>query len=51
MRPFLLIALLALSACDDPMLATEFVVGANGVTINPTLSGTVEGATVSIQSN
>lgn len=49
MKPVFLIALFALSACVDPMLSAEMAFGTNGVTVSPTLSGTVGGATVSVQ--
>lgn len=51
MKPVLLIALLAFSACTNPMLTTEMAVGTAGVSISPTLSGTVGGAIVSVQPN
>jgi hypothetical protein len=46
-----LIAFLALSACVDPMLSAEMAVGTAGVTVSPTLSGSVGGATLSVQPN
>jgi hypothetical protein len=42
-------ALILLAACTDPMLSAEMAVGTNGVTVKPTLSGNVGGATVSVQ--
>lgn len=48
MKPWLLIALLGLSACTNPMLATNLTFGTDGVQVNPTLSGEVGGATVTI---
>jgi hypothetical protein len=51
MKPMFLIAFLALSACVDPMLSAEMAVGTAGVTVSPTLSGTVGGATLSVQPN
>jgi type 1 fimbria pilin len=49
MKHFILLALVALSACTDPMLSAEMAIGTNGVSVNPTLSGQVGDATVSIQ--
>jgi hypothetical protein len=51
MRPLLLAALLALSACTDPMLSTEMQFGTGGVSVKPTLSGQVGGTTVSVEPN
>lgn len=48
MKVLLLPALLALCACSQPMLATNLVFAGDGVEVNPTLSGKVGGATVSI---
>ncbi|MFM7334377.1 MAG: hypothetical protein ACKO2N_03155 [Tabrizicola sp.] len=48
MKPWLLIPLLALAACQNPMLATNLTFGTDGVAVNPTLSGKVGGATVTI---
>ena len=48
-RILLGLALLALAACTDPMLTGEMVIGAHGVSVKPTLSGTVGDATVSVQ--
>ncbi|MBL9049604.1 MAG: hypothetical protein JNK19_05780 [Tabrizicola sp.] len=45
----LLPAFLALAACTNPMLSTEMTFGNNGVSVNPTLSGKLGGATVSVQ--
>lgn len=49
MKPLLIVALLGLAACTDPMLSTEMTIGNNGVSVNPTLSGRLGGATVSVQ--
>jgi hypothetical protein len=46
MKPWLLIAVLALAACTDPMVATNLTFGPDGVGVNPTLSGRVGGGTV-----
>jgi hypothetical protein len=43
------VALVALAACTDPTLSADMVIGNNGVSVNPTLSGSVGGATVSIE--
>ena len=48
MKALLLPALLAFAACSHPMLATNLVFDGNGVEANPTLSGKVGGATVTI---
>jgi hypothetical protein len=48
MKALLLPLLLALAACSQPMLATNLVFDGNGVDVNPTLSGKVGGATVTI---
>ena len=48
MKPWILIAALALAGCSQPMLSTNLVFGGDGAEINPTLSGKVGGATVSI---
>lgn len=48
MKPLLLIALVAVSACSSPMVATNLTFGPDGVEVNPTLSGKVGGATVTI---
>lgn len=51
MKAALLIISLALSACTDPMLSAEMAVGNTGVSVKPTLSGTVGDATISVQPN
>ena len=48
MKALLLPALLAFAACSHPMLATNLVFDGNGVEVNPTLSGKVGGATVTV---
>lgn len=48
MKPWLLIALFAVSACSSPMVATNLTFGPDGVEANPTLSGKLGGATVTI---
>jgi hypothetical protein len=50
-KPLLLTALFALSACADPKLTTTIAVGTDGVAVYPTLSGQIGGATVSVQSD
>ena len=49
MKPLLLIVLLACSACTNPMLSADMAIGTNGVSVNPTLSGNVGGATIFVQ--
>ena len=51
MKPLLLLAVLALSACSNPMLSTEMAFGTDGVSVRPTLSGSVGKSTVYVQSN
>jgi hypothetical protein len=48
MNPWLLIVFLAVTACSHPMLATNLVFDGDGVEVNPTLSGKVGGATVTV---
>lgn len=43
--------LLTLSACTDPTLSTDLVLSNNGLSVKPTLSGNVGGATVSVEAN
>jgi hypothetical protein len=47
-KALMLIALLALAACSQPMLSTNLVFDGDGVAVNPTLSGQVGGATVTV---
>jgi hypothetical protein len=49
MKPALIAALLALAACTNPMLSGDMTFNTEGVSVNPTLSGKVGNATVSIQ--
>lgn len=42
-------ALLALSACTDPSLSADMVIGPGGVSVNPVLSGTLGNGRLSIQ--
>jgi hypothetical protein len=42
-------ALLTLAACTDPTLSTDLVLSNNGLSVKPTLSGNVGGATVSVE--
>jgi hypothetical protein len=51
MKPLLVLALLALAACTDPMLSAEMAVGTGGVSVKPTLSGSVGNSTISVQPN
>ena len=48
MKPLVLLALLTLAGCSNPLLATNLTLGPDGVVANPTLSGRVGGATVTI---
>ena len=43
-----LLALLALTGCTDPTLNAGFTFGTGGVSITPSVSGRVGGATVSV---
>jgi hypothetical protein len=51
MKPLLIVALLALSACTNPMLSAEMAVGTGGVSVKPALSGQVGGTTVTVEAN
>jgi len=51
MKPLIILAFAVLAACTNPMLSTDLVFGADGVSVNPTLSGNVGNATVSVESN
>lgn len=50
-RLSLVTALLALAACVDPTLSADMAINNTGVSVKPTLSGTVGDATISVQSN
>ena len=49
MKAFALVAIVLLAGCSDPMLFGGVVVSSEGVAVQPVLSGTVGGTTVSIQ--
>lgn len=49
MKALLLPALLALAACQNPMLSTNLVFGDGGVDVRPAISGKVGGTTVTIE--
>jgi hypothetical protein len=49
LRTLCALALLLLAACTDPMLSAEMAVGAGGVSVKPTLSGSVGDGTVYVQ--
>lgn len=49
MKVLLLPALLALAACESPMLSTNLVFGDEGVRVSPAISGKVGGTTVTIE--
>jgi hypothetical protein len=51
LRMLLGAALLTLAACTDPMLSAEMAVGSGGVSVKPTLSGSMGDATVYVQPN
>lgn len=48
MKSVALLVLLALAGCSNPLVATNLTFGPDGVRANPTLSGEVGGATVTI---
>jgi hypothetical protein len=48
MKPWLLFALFAVSACSNPMMSTNLTFSPDGMEVNPTLSGKLGGATVTI---
>ena len=48
MKPLVLLALLAVAGCSNPLVATNLTFGPDGVQANPTLSGNVGGATVTL---
>lgn len=48
MKPLILLALVTLAACSNPLVATNLTFGPDRVEANPTLSGQVGGATVTI---
>jgi hypothetical protein len=49
MKVFLPLALLALAACQNPVLSTNLVFGEGGVEVGPAISGKVGGTTVTIE--
>lgn len=51
MKVALLMACLGLAACTQPMLTTDMAFNNAGVSVKPTLSGTVGDATISVQPN
>jgi hypothetical protein len=42
-------ALAALAACTNPTFSTEMAISNDGLSVKPTLSGNVGGATVSVE--
>lgn len=48
MRPVVLCCVLLLAGCSNPLVATNLTFGPGGVQANPTLSGDLGGATVTI---
>jgi len=49
MKAVLLPALLALAACQNPMLSTNMTFGDNGVSVNPALSGKIGDVNVTVE--
>lgn len=49
MKSLPLLALLVLAACSSPMLSADLTFGDGGVSVNPTLSGEIGKANVSVQ--
>ncbi|MES2913802.1 MAG: hypothetical protein V4753_01680 [Pseudomonadota bacterium] len=49
MKALFLPALLALAACQNPMLSTNLTFGPDGVDVTPALSGKVGGTTVTVE--
>jgi hypothetical protein len=49
MKSQCLLALLALAACQNPMLSTNLTFGPGGVDVSPAVSGKIGGATVTIE--
>lgn len=49
MKPVLLLISLSLAACTNPMFGADLRLGAGGVSANPTLSGEIGGATVTVE--
>ncbi|HLQ18342.1 MAG TPA: hypothetical protein VK146_05120 [Tabrizicola sp.] len=48
MKFLVFLALVAVAGCSSPLVATNLTFGPDGVEANPTLSGRVGGATVTI---
>ncbi|MBS3978961.1 MAG: hypothetical protein KGZ77_04075 [Rhodobacteraceae bacterium] len=48
MKSVVLLAFLTLAGCSNPLVATNLTFGLDGVEANPTLSGDLGGATVTI---
>lgn len=48
MKSLVLAAILTLAGCSNPLVATNLTFGPDGVAANPTLSGRVGGATVTV---
>ena len=49
LRSLSALALLLLAACTDPMLSAGMAFGTGGVSVKPTLSGSVGDATVYVE--
>lgn len=49
MKPILLLSLLILAACQNPMLSTNLTFGTDGMSVDPALSGKIGGATVTLE--
>ena len=48
MKKLALIALVALAACENPSLGIGATISGSGVSVSPTVSGNVGGATVTV---
>jgi hypothetical protein len=48
MKPFALVALIALTGCTSPALTANIGIGAGGVTLTPAVSTNIGGANVSV---
>ncbi len=51
MKPLLVLAVLALCGCTQPMLSADMEIDSGGLTVRPTLSGVVADTTISTEPN
>jgi hypothetical protein len=51
MKVLSLICLVALAACESPMLTAEMAIGNNGVSVRPALSAEVGNTNISVEAN